>query len=865
MIESTSPVLLKTKITIPVPKETQIPRERLIDSITAGIKGRLTLVYAPAGFGKTTLLAQWAHTEKRRCAWLSLDEMDNDSIRFWRYFVHSLAEVVPKTTRERILSLSHLLPSLSIYSFLDSLVNELFSQSETVTIIIDDYHSIHEQQIHDSLSYFIDYLPPTAHIILSSRNEPPFPTIKWRAQNERNDIGMLQLQFNQDETELFCRDSVDSRLSDRHIEQLRLRTEGWITGLQLVTLSLRSEIDYERYIQQFSGDQRNVTDFLFHEVFTKLPADICDFLIKTSILQRMDSYMCDAVTKGSKSHQLLDAVKTMNLFLIPLDDKDCWFRYHHLFSQFLQGLFKKKDPEQWLQTNRLASQCFAERGFMDEALHHAYEARDFDLMQVYLERCIPTVLKQGELRTLLHWFQCFPSEFTFTPELSLLYAFILVQTGAWQQAEGRLDTIEHALGSVEQIDRRKQLQSGLLFVRSNLMFLTGDFKKWFAFIEGILDQMLPEDPIYYNFNYNITEPLVRRTPLGLKGSLSQDTESIGRMFSGVLQSHGWQDSLINLYVIQSLCEGFYEWNRLEESRELLLQIERVVVTKPIDGLWIPAAITGALLDLTEERTELAHDRVDQAISALDHGSEPHWLSYLIAFKTRLLLRENRLSAAKKQFSRLGVSPADKPTFNQEYVYVTLARLLGKQHKESEALRLLELLKPQSLREQLWSSLVEISNLQALFEYQRGQRSRAFAFLHEALVIGETNGYIRSFVDEGAKMKELLSVYFRALVKNNGEVMPFDRAEEYVRMLIESFPRSNKSEASLPSEIIEPLSDSERSILRYLQQGAANKQIARELGLSEGTIRVYLSRLYDKLGVTSRTQAVFTAQNLKLLD
>jgi LuxR family maltose regulon positive regulatory protein len=865
LIRQSAPILVKAKTTLPVLKETYVTRDRLNVAITAGLKGRLTLVCAPAGFGKTTLIAQWAHSQQQAPAWLTLDEMDNDIIRFWRYVAHALTAIVPEPVLQRITPLIQALPTLSISTFLDALLNELYSIAEAVVLILDDYQRIRNEQIHSSLSYLIDYLPQSVHVLIASRTELPFPTVKWLASEDHHSIDASQLQFTPIETALFFHESSTPGLSPAEIEQVTLQTEGWITALKLISLTLRTGTHDSRFIQEFKGNHRNVADYLFHEVVSKLPADIYHFLLQTSILERMDCIVCNAVTQETNSIELLERLKSLNLFLVPLDEHNSWFRYHHLFSQYLQELARKNYPELWYRSSRLASECFAARGFMEEAIQHAIQAEDFVLMRIYLERHIPTVLSKGELATLLYWFQCIPAEAESSPELSLLYSFVLVLTGQLGPADHELERIELICKAMRRNERWEQLQSGILFVRSNLVFSNGDFGRWFAFAEEMLDQILPSDPTYYNFNYNTTEPLVRRTTLGLKGMLSIDTETIGKMFMGVLESHGWQESLINLYVKQSLCEGYYEWNRLDQCRELLLILKRTAACQQIPGLLIPLCITQARIHITEGRIQLAHDVIDEALLVANKLIDFHWLDLLRAFKVRIYLQDGQIPQAKKEMAQIGLTVKDKPTFNKEFQSVTLCRLLGKQRKETEALRLLEQLWSQSEREQLYSSLVEISILQALLEDQRGQRSAALQYVHNALVVGEKYGYVRSFLDEGAVMAQLLSAYLTCTTGDTNPSPSTAVMEEYVRMLLRLLPKVSKPYAPPTTPLTELLTRREYNLLRLIQQGAPNKQIAAALTLSEGTVRIYLSRLYEKLGVSSRTQALIAAQDLQLLD
>jgi LuxR family maltose regulon positive regulatory protein len=865
------PILLHTKTSLPVTRMSLIARQRLNTLIEQGTQGKLTLISAPAGFGKTTLLAQWALQSEHITAWISLDETENDFVRFWRYISQALTSVLPPIESKRIKQLARRLPSLSVNTFLDALINVLHGAEQSVVILLDDYHLMRKTDIHNGLTYFIEHIPQQIHIVIASRNELPFPTIRWRVSNEFTLIDYQQLKFTLQESEHFYQEIAGLSLSEGHIANLHNRTEGWITGLQLVSISLRSEANYEPFIASFAGFNRNIADYLFHEVIDKLPEDIQDFLLHTSVLERLDAKACDDLTLRSDGIQMLEMLKAWNLFLLPLDDHDTWYRYHHLFAEYLRNLAKRKHPDLWLTANVRASTSLAARGLMDEAIEHAFAVNDYKAAENLLTAHIGNVLERGEFPTLLRWFGSFPSHASLSTENSLIYTFILVVTGQMGIAEQQLHQIEQQYLHIEGEEARQQLQSGLLFVKSNLVFANGQFDQWFTFIAGMMDEFLPHNPIFFNFNYNKSDALVRRNAFGLKGVLSTDTESIGRLFSSVLEKHGWKDSLINLYLVQSLAEGLYEWNRLEESQALLHQVDRAAQLRQIPGLFVPNRITQAYVYWAKGQPELSHTLLEEAISIVAKLPETHWAIYLRACQIQLQLLQGQLSSAKKGMSSLLLSTKDRPDFNKEFEYLTLSRLLGAQHKEQEALRLLELLKPQAQRENSLMIRVEISIIQACLQEQLGQRSRALNALQEALVIGEANGYIRSFIDIGEVMEKLLVKYSereKLLVSvDSTSSSPTIVSGTYIQKLLDAFPDKQQqafTEPS-PSALVEELTPTERHLLQLIYQGDSNKQIADKLCLSVGTIKVYISRVYNKLGVSSRTQALVRAQELRLLN
>jgi LuxR family maltose regulon positive regulatory protein len=859
------PILLKTKISIPSLRESLVNRNRLLQEITNGLQGRITAICAPAGYGKTTLISQWVRESALRAAWVSLDEMDNDQVRFWRYIGYALSEAFPNDSIKRISSLVQALPGVSLHTFLDALINELCVISSPLVLILDDYQSITNPAIHDSLTYFIDYLPSTVHIIIASRVTLPIPTSKWLARKEHTVFHSLQLQFTLEEIQSFYDKSDGLLLTPQHIQKLFNRTEGWVTGLQLAAVSLRAHTNRDHFIEHFQGNNQMVSEYLFEEVFGKLTSEMKHFLLYTSIFKRMDALICDTVTQQTNSFEILEQLKAWNLFVYPIDDHGVWFRYHQLFAEFLRIMIKRSNPAGWLDANRRASLGFAARGMIDEAIDHAIAAEDFSLLESLLDQHIGSILKQGEFNKMLRWFESASLAKTYSLEMSLIYTFVLTVTGQLETAMQQLEPIEQQVMAIEDAPRRKYIQSGVYFIKANLLFFTGNYRGWEQFANGISEGMLADNGVFYTYNFNISEPLVKRTNIGLRGALSSEVEVIGKRFSHDLESHGWNNSLINLYVKQSMCEGYYEWNRLEDCRALVRQLGQVADIQLIPGLYVPHQIMQARLYMVDGQAHLAHKLMDDAIEAATKYNDIHWLMFLRAFKVQISLWEGSVTQAKKEIAFIQLSKKDIPTFNREFEYLTLVRLLSRQHKYSDALRLLEQLKPQAVRENLLSSIVEISILQSLVEFQRGHRSTSLRHLHEALVIGQANGYVRSFVDEGSVMPELLQMYInsisRDIAQDNEKALT-----AYAQQLIGTIAQVMEPLVVTPdTDMEEMITPNEITMLQFIRKGASNKQIAAELGLSEGTIRVYLSRIYAKLGVTTRNQAWIKAEQLKLLQ
>lgn len=863
MVHLPRSIMLKTKTTLPPFQSNSVRRNHLLEQMDEGISCKLTILCAPAGYGKTTLLSQWAHQQSSRPAWLSLDEMDNDLIRFWKYVVHTLSDSCFPELAERLEPLMGAISHTSIFTFIDSLLYELDTIQQPVFLLLDDYHAIFEEQIHVSLSYLIDYLPYHVHLYIASRNAMPFATTKWTMRGQARQITPEHLRFTQQETASFYRDAHGISLDTKQIDRLMESTEGWVAGLQLAAISLAHPVNHDRFFEGFNGSHRNISEYLLQEVWLRLPSDVQSFLLATCILQRMDAPICNRLTNQTQSHQMLTFLYQQNIFLISLDDYQNWYRYHHLFGEFLEGQLRQMDPQKAVDLHRVASECLAEREFYDEAIDHAFAASDYPFAARLLEKHFPQIIARGELSTLLHWLNRFPhpSEML-PPPLRLLSAFLQILCGHAEQAQKEIPSLEATCAAIKDPEEQEQFLSGLFFVRANLNFALGQFETLLAESDTFYKK-LPESPLFFYFNYNTTEPFIRRTTLGLKGMLSQQTEFVGKMFSGKLVAHGWQDSLFNMYVIQALAEGYYEWNRLEESASLLEQVEPIARRQKIPGLLVPYSLTKAKIELAAGSPFVARKIVEEAMETVQIWSDDYWLNPLRAFLARVHLTEGNIDLATEQLAKLPSFFCEKPAIQRELELLTFVRYLLAKQQPEDTFWILDTLKLASKREGLLTSQVDIAILQALAKQQLGQIDDALVFLQEALVIGEANDYVRSFLDDGAALYPLLSAskQRRRTQLYNKSISP-----AYVKKLLDLISKKeSKRKTDHSSPLLEPLTGKEMILLSMLSQGASNKEIAEELGNTIGTVKVYLHRIYGKLGVTNRTQALLKAQEISLLE
>ncbi|HEV3505610.1 MAG TPA: hypothetical protein VG637_10075 [Actinomycetes bacterium] len=436
-------VLLATKLHIPRPRPGLVARPRLLDRLGEGVSRQLVLVCTPAGFGKTTLLADWAHTGQRPVAWLSLDAGDNDPARFWRHVAAALDTVRPGVA-ERVAALSGGL-SASFQVVVTTLVNELADVAEPVVLVLDDYHLVQAPPVHQSLELLLEHPPAGLRLVLASRADPPLPLARLRASGQLTELREADLRFTREEAAALLGAAVGVELPDAAVAALEARTEGWVAGLQLAALSLEGHLDVDAFVRTFSGSHRYVLDYLTEEVLDRQPRELRGFLLETSILDRICGPLADATTGRSNSQALLEQVERANLFLIPLDEVRGWWRYHQLFADLLRAWLEREEPERVLELHRAAAAWSEEHGLADDAIRHARAAADLPWAARLVERHFEAVLGRREDATLRRWLELLPAEVVRSrPRLCLLQAFWALIGSQVEAVERLLDAAERA-------------------------------------------------------------------------------------------------------------------------------------------------------------------------------------------------------------------------------------------------------------------------------------------------------------------------------------------------------------------------------------------------------------------------------------
>ncbi len=435
--------VLKIKNFIPSFPGNRVKRSRLLALLQASLQYPWILISAPAGFGKTTALSEWASSASIPIAWFSIDEGDNDHARFLTYLISALEGIQPGIGSEAQLMLRSFRP-ISAQNILAGLNNHLFAIPDPFVLIMDDYHLIASREVHQSMIFLLDHLPPQMHVIISTRSDPPFPLSRYRARERVFEIRTNDLRFTQEESSDFLNRVMELDISEEDISVLENRTEGWAAGLQLAGLSIKGRTDIAYFIRSFTGSHRFILDYLVEEVLSRQPENVLTFLLQTSILERFNYSLCNAITGQNGSQQILEALDRENMFLVPLDDERQWYRYHHLFAELLQARLLKARPEEVTSLHKIAGRWFEEQGFYTEATEHAFAAKDFYQAARLVEMAANSIWFRNEAFTLAKWLDAIPQkEFNSRPGLNIYKAWVLLHDAHFEEAGIGLDATVH--------------------------------------------------------------------------------------------------------------------------------------------------------------------------------------------------------------------------------------------------------------------------------------------------------------------------------------------------------------------------------------------------------------------------------------
>jgi LuxR family maltose regulon positive regulatory protein len=915
--------LLATKLYAPPTHPGRVPRPHLIARLDAGRDGALTLVAAPAGFGKTTLLATWLAHLQQPVAWLSLDEADQDPHQVLRYLIAALQTVAPGCGQTALAALaSPQLPSLPV--LLTTLLNDLAALPRPCVLVLDDYHVLRPPALHEAITFLLEHRPPTLHLVIASREDPPLPLARLRARRQMTELRAADLRFSMDEVATFLTEVIGLSLSAEQVAALEARTEGWIAGLQMAALSLQDHTDIDGFLAAFTGSHHYVLDYLVDEVLSRQPDHVQSFLLRTSMLDRLCGPLCDAVLGAAEaggiapalapaSRDVLRQLERANLFLVPLDDARQWYRYHHLFGELLRARLTSDMPRDAVAAlHRRAAQWYEHAGTWPEAVRHALAAADWEHAARLLEENRMFIVR-GHLQPMLGWLNAFPDAYVRSrAPLGIVHAIALMFTNDLAAAEARLREAEACIRPDTPDDQARSIRGQVATIRGNIHRFAGDMAGCVAWSRQALD-LLPA-----------TEARLQAVALGnvanaylLSGEVGPAAER--QVAAAVTATRASGNPYATLRCITLLARLHVVQGRLGQAALTYQEAARVAAAPDQLRLLVgSAAYYVGLGDLLRERNDLmaaeehlregldlvpgtltvddefctaghiALARVQQArgegaaaLATLDACADLArerafmviLMARLAAARAQVWLAQDQLAAAVRWAETSGLRVDDDLAFPREAEYLTLARVAiaqGRQPRAGQtvaaARRLLGRLLAAAEAGGRTGSVIEILALQALASQAEDDLAGAVHVLARALALAQPEGYVRLFVDEGPPMASLLT-RLRATAPRDGAAAA---SRTYLDTLLAAFPRAQA--ATLGAESpgrqavpAEPLSAREREVLRLLGAGLPGPEIARTLFVSPSTIKSHLKSLYGKLDVHSRDQAIARARELRLLD
>jgi LuxR family transcriptional regulator, maltose regulon positive regulatory protein len=884
--------LLATKLHVPRARPGFVARPRLARQLDDGLDRGLILVCAPAGSGKTSLLASWARTGSQPVAWLSLDSGDNDPARFWRHAFAALdlaqpgigAQVAP------MLSMSQPPPSEVLVA---GLINNLAQRDEPaqVALVLDDYHLIDSSQLHASMAFLGEHLPPGLRLVLASRSEPPLPLARLRARGQVAELGAAELRFTTQE----AADLIGPSLSGDALTALTARTEGWAAGLQLAALSLRGQPDARRFVAEFSGSNRYVLDYLTEEVLESQPTDIRGFLLHTSVLDRLSGPLCVAVTGRSDSQEMLERVERAGLFLVPLDEVRGWWRYHHLFADLLRARLAREQPGRARELHSLAARWHEEHGLADDAIRHALAAEDVTKAARLIERHFDAAYLTGERTTIARWLSAVPRPVALTrPRFRLAQTFAALVYGDVEAAAALLsgvDDVERASAEPfspsagEAASLIVNIPAGLAIARAWLAYLRGEPGTMAAFAaqaraelgEG---QLLLES--IYQLNLALADWLVGKladaerefTDLVARWRSAGETSlaaSSCRFIGQIQRDQGRLDAAVRTYEqgvaiaedpdqprppvaaygYGGLAEVAYERDELgvalRHATEAIGRGRQLSESEPLaSGLATLAWIRQAQGDRAG-----AIAAIEEAERSAPTPAVASLRCPIPAQRARLLIAQGDVAAAARWAEERGLSPGNETSYLREQEYLVLVRLLLSQQRPTAALELLERMHGPAAGQERTGSVIEMLALRALALAGSGSRAEAAAVLGEALGLGSLQGYVRVFADEGAPMAALLQ---RVVGVPAG----------YLARVLAACQPGAPGAWQRAQGLADPLTARELEVLALLAAGAPNQSIADQLVVTLDTVKKHVTHVLAKLGAASRTEAVARARQIGLI-
>ncbi len=875
-----------------------------------GLHGPLTLVTAPAGFGKTTLLAACIRECDLRVAWLSLDKNDDQIEAFLRYIISAL-QSVDDALGGNALQLLADIQQFSPEAVLTSLLNDLDSITEPVILVLDDYQFLSHPAIHKGMRFLLEHCPPSFHLVIASRSDPPLLLSRLRARAQMVELRAADLSFSETEAAQFLNEIMGLQLDAGSIAVLEKRTEGWVTGLQMAALSMRNHQDVHGAIAAFSGTNRYILDYLLEEVLASQPAETQRFLLFTSVLAHFSAPLCDAVlgleADENPARQTLAYLEQANIFLVPLDMERRWYRYHHLFADLLQTRLKQTFSRAEINTFHQRAACWYQKnGFAYEAIHHASLIPDDEWVERLIEQNYMEMFQRRDSASIRAWTGALSKDVILkSPKLSIHEAMSLSWIGRLHEADFLLKKAEQSLQGKEPTPERKALLGHLAYVQSRVTAMQGDYQQAIQLCHTALKHTLPENQAllggigvmlgYAYFLAGDFESAARvlaetidsgvrvgavNTTIGaycvlgrlhaLRGQLHQahQTYQAAEKFVHAMGGrHRGARSIVDV----GFAEVFYAWNDLETAQ---VNIEKGLAAVHFWGKADDIALAHTLkarIQQAQGNAAAANETLEKAVQVIrTHGVFPEARQAVETTKIRLQLDQGDWLGVNHWLNRLDkeVIVGGSLQFEDEQAQIVLARVSLAQKKCGDALDLLSHLAANAQSAGRTGRLIEILILTALAQQQMGETAPALHTLEESLALAEPGGYIRIYLDEGQPVQTLLMDWLRNAQPGSLQALGRFLLAQFdgETMVVKSHQTNAGNTAALANEALaEPLSPRELEVLALIARGKTNPQIAEAFVVARGTVKAQAASIYRKLDVTNRTEAVARARQLGILS
>jgi len=919
-MDTPASALILTKIRVPATRPRIVPRTRLVEQLTPEAGTNLILVCAPAGYGKTTLLAEWSQTLLQKgvaVAWYALDSADDAPITFGSYLIASLTQALGSTS-----GLAHITqrlrssPELDLQNIIPAIINAIVSSDRDCVMILDDYHLIGAPAIHSAISFLLEHLPEKMHIAIGSRSDPPLHLARLRARGKLLEMRASDLRFSADETVRFLNEVMRLDLSTEVAHALEARTEGWIAGLQLAALSLSGRPDKENLITSFTGSHRYLVEYLLEEVINRQSDQVQSFLLSTSILERLCGPLCETIRgESSGGEEILKQLEKANLFVVALDEQGYWYRYHHLFRDFLQARLNKTQPERVAVLHRVASEWHAAHSFLHEAVKHAVLTRDWDFAAALVEQHGVSLALRGEFSTLYEWCAVFPEDvMRLHPSLCLFQSNALA-VGYRRENRGkieeRLQQVEQAAAALEDKPMARLLIGQAATTRAVLAALTPDPavdpREQFALTQRALAWLSEGDPARSAVALTVgyAQMALHDALAGYKAMEEARQLSLAcHNYFGVVEATFHQARLAHNH------------GQLRRAAQICRQGQaEISAILPHPDQELPAVgcldiALGCVL-LEQDQLEDAEQALLRGLDLIGWGLNPYYL--MTAYQALFRLREiqGRSVAALDCLTRLedawpdiafctrglrimhalrtepqapstlaeagawcqvfasslgndlpppGMGPfgAAEAYYLAYLVWVRAQISIG---NSRIAFSYLERQLGLALSHGLTNRAIELSLLEAQAWQAEGDNKRAWSVLDRALAAAEPEGYVRIF-DQGPALNQLLA-----------EAAQHDIHRDFIERILAVIQTAQTSLPRIGDRVThvynlesgEQLSERELEIVRLMAGGATNQEIAEQLVITVGTVKSHINHILRKLDSHNRTEAVAKVRGLGLLE